>query len=130
MDIAAVTIHARTTKDLSDVSARWETVQETVELRNKYGVSKDKTLIIGNGDVTSLHDARRRAEETGADGIMVGRGMFGNPWFFDCARKNPPTVEEKLNGAVEHAKLFEKLFIKSIVALSVMSACINFIFGI
>lgn len=97
-----LTIHARTRKEMSKVPARWEHVKEVVEIRNKMGVN---TKIIGNGDVKSIKEGIRLAKETGCDGIMVGRGVFGNPWFFSA--KNP-TTKEKLKVLVEHTKLFEK----------------------
>ena len=49
-----------------------------------------KPLIIGNGDITSLSEARQKAEQYGLDGIMIGRGVFHNPWIF-----NPEIVETK-----------------------------------
>ncbi len=117
---ALVTIHARTRKEMSLVPARWERVKRAVEIRDE--VQKDfkvKTLIAGNGDITSREDAFKKIKESGADGAMIGRGLFGNPWFFSVSQrpglKTPkrsdlfPTVEEKLNALVEHTKLFEKL---------------------
>jgi tRNA-dihydrouridine synthase len=82
-DLAALTIHCRTRKELSSVPARWEHVKEVVEIRNKMG--KD-TVIIGNGDVQDIADANEKAQATGADGVMIGRAIFGNPWLFDKRR--------------------------------------------
>lgn len=131
---AAVTIHARTRKDMSKVPARWERVKRAVEIRDGVG---SKTLILGNGDVLSLEDARRKAELSGADGIMIGRALFGNPWFFHPTKRLPIrltalpthgvnretiitedtsdeaveyiTLEERLRVLVEHSKLFVEL---------------------
>lgn len=102
-DIAVLTIHARTRKEMSDVPARWEHVKQVVEIRDAMGV---KTKIIGNGDVRNIAEAKLRVEETGCDGVMLGRAIFGNPWLF---AEGVPTVEEKLRVMVEHTKLFEKL---------------------
>ena len=102
-DIDALTIHARTRKEMSLVPARWEHVKEVVDIRNKIGV---KTKIIGNGDVRDMEHGKRLVLETGCDGIMVGRGIFGNPWLFS---NKIPTVKEKLKVMVEHTKLFDKL---------------------
>ncbi|MEN9921625.1 MAG: hypothetical protein RLZZ517_603 [Candidatus Parcubacteria bacterium] len=104
---AVLTIHARTRKEMSKVPARWNRIKDAVELRNKL---KSETLIFGNGDVTSLSDAKQKAQETGCDGIMVGRGIFGNPWFFDEKSEGGETIslEEKLRALVEHTYLFEK----------------------
>lgn len=104
-NIAALTIHARTRKEMSKVPARWEHVREVVELRDKLGVD---TLILGNGDVKDIEDAKQKAAETGCDGIMLGRAIFGNPWLFDQNRKVIP-LEEKLHVLVEHTKLYEEL---------------------
>lgn len=115
---AVITIHARTRKEMSKVAARWEHVQEAVLLRDQIQneewqaahPGESKTLIFGNGDVLSLADAEQKAKETGADGIMVGRAIFGNPWFF-----NPEVdathipVPERLRVMLEHTKLFEEV---------------------
>jgi len=100
---AAVTVHARTRKEMSKVPARWEFVSRAVEIRNASG---KKTLILGNGDVKDLSEARMRVVETGCDGVMLGRAIFGNPWLFS---ERTPETKEKLRVLVEHTKLFEKL---------------------
>jgi tRNA-dihydrouridine synthase len=110
--IALLTIHARTRKEMSDVPARWEHVAEVVALRDKLQsdiAPEDRTLIFGNGDVYSLNDADKKAFDTKADGVMVGRGIFGTPWFFDRNRLGEISIKEKLNIMVEHTKLFEEL---------------------
>jgi len=78
-NIDALTIHARTRKEMSDVPANWDHVKRVVEIRNQMKV---KTKIIGNGDVKNIEEGRKLAEETGCDGIMIGRAIFGNPWLF------------------------------------------------
>lgn len=99
----ALTIHARTKKELSDVPARWKDVARVVEMARGTG-----TIIIGNGDVHDLADAKAKARESGADGVMLGRAIFGNPWVFDPASAGKiPTIEEKLLALVEHTKLYE-----------------------
>jgi tRNA-dihydrouridine synthase len=100
--LPALTVHLRTRKEMSDVPAHWELMPEIVKLRNEIS---PETLIIGNGDVMSLDEARKRVEESGCDGVMIGRGIFGNPWFFSG---KSATMEERLKGLVEHTKLFEK----------------------
>ncbi len=136
--IAALTVHARTRKELSLVPADWSRIKQVVKLRDKLA---PETVIIGNGDVTSLADGRAKAQMSGCDGVMVGRALFGNPWFFDVTREvvaalpqksifrnvpilkhffdtkrtaptsatNPITTEERLLVLVEHTKLFEEL---------------------
>ncbi len=136
--IAALTVHARTRKDLSLVPAQWEYLKQVVALRDQIA---PETVIIGNGDVVSLADGRAKAHSSGVDGVMVGRALFGNPWFFDPTREvvatlpkrsmfyklpfigrwfetkrkapvsttNPITTAERLRVLVEHTKLFEEL---------------------
>ncbi len=125
---AVITIHARTRKEMSKVPARWEHVREAVALRNEIQnedwqrehPEEKQTLIFGNGDVTSLDDAYRKAEETGADGVMLGRAIFGNPWLFNPAKSRDGRITsshpvehvalaEQLRVLVEHARLFEEI---------------------
>ncbi|MDB5265800.1 MAG: tRNA-dihydrouridine synthase [Parcubacteria group bacterium] len=75
----ALTVHLRTRKEMSLVDAHWELMARAVQLRNEHS---PETIILGNGDVKDLADARAKAEATGADGIMLGRAVFGNPWLF------------------------------------------------
>jgi nifR3 family TIM-barrel protein len=103
---AAVTIHARTRKDMSKVPARWERVKRAVEIRNECGSS---ARILGNGDALSRSDARIKARESGADGVMLGRAIFGNPWLFGERSTAEISLGECLRVMVEHTKLFEEL---------------------
>ena len=103
---SAVTIHARTRKEMSKVPARWEFVKRAVEIRNE---ASSGTLIFGNGDAVGIDDARRKCEETGCDGVMLGRAIFGNPWLFSYSHELENSVEDRLRVLVEHTKLFEKL---------------------
>jgi nifR3 family TIM-barrel protein len=101
--VAVVTVHARTRKEMSKVPAQWSAVGRTVKMRNE--IAPD-TLIIGNGDVADPDEGRMRVKETGADGVMFGRAIFGNPWLF---AKRTPDIKEKLEVLVEHTKLFDEL---------------------
>ena len=102
-NLAALTVHLRTRKEMSNVPAHWDLMKRIIEIRNELGVD---TLIIGNGDVLDLDDAKQKAKEFGCDGIMLGRAIFGNPWLFVNKK---PTLEEKLKMMVKHTKLFEKM---------------------
>lgn len=101
---AVITVHARTRKELSLVPANWDYVTRAVKLAEGTG-----TLIIGNGDVESLQDAKERTNATGAHGAMIGRAIFGKPWFFDRTRTEEPTLKEKFEIMIEHTHLYEKL---------------------
>lgn len=107
---AAITIHARTRKEMSLVPAHWEVIKDAVELRDKHDSSKNKTLILGNGDVKNLSEAKIRVKETGADGVMIGRGIFGNPWVFNKkVKEGSISIQEKLKVMIEHTHLFEQV---------------------
>ena len=104
---AVLTMHARTRKEMSKVPAHWDLIKRVVELRNELGSG---SLIIGNGDAESLTDAQRKASESGADGVMLGRAIFGNPWLFHPEKDlSNVTLEERLTVMLEHTKLFSKL---------------------
>ena len=103
---AAVIIHARTRKEMSGVPAHWDVIKRAVLIRDSL---KSNTLILGNGDSLNISDAKEKAKETGADGVMLGRAIFGNPWLFDT-RKKKVSKEEKLKVMVENTLLFEKIF--------------------
>jgi len=103
--IAALTIHFRTRKEMSLVPARWERMERIKELRDQ--ISPD-TILIGNGDVKTLEEGRVLSRKHGADGVMIGRGIFGNPWLFDENKKEVST-QEKLEVMLEHTKLYTEL---------------------
>ncbi|MAF59795.1 MAG: tRNA-dihydrouridine synthase [Candidatus Pacebacteria bacterium] len=100
---ATIVLHARTRKEMSKVPAHWEVIKRAVKIRDEL---KSGTLIVGNGDAADLVHAKKLAEESGADGVMLGRAIFGNPWLFSG---EIPSIEEKLKVMVEHTKLFEEL---------------------
>jgi nifR3 family TIM-barrel protein len=102
---AAVAIHARTRKEMSLVPARWERVKRAVKIRDEL---KSSTLIAGNGDVKDLNEARARVAETGCDGVMLGRAIYGNPWLY-ATRTEAPSPEERISALIEHIKLFDEL---------------------
>ena len=105
-NLATLTIHGRTAQELSDVPAHWEEIGKAVYVRNKLN---QKTLIIGNGDVEDLADASEKVKQYGVDGVMIGRGIFHNPWLFNLQVTNKSTSpDEKLKLLLKHAQLFEK----------------------
>ena len=104
---AAVTIHARTAKEMSHVPARWDRIARAKEIARERG---SRALIIGNGDVVSLEDGKLKIENWGVDGVMVGRGVFGNPWFFNpTVTRESLTPRERMRVLLEHAQLFDEL---------------------
>lgn len=110
--LSAITMHARTRKEMSLVPARWERIKRAVEIAHNLDSSENRTLIFGNGDIANLADAKEKIKQTGADGAMIGRGIFGNPWFFNKEKSiEDISLEEKLSVMLEHTFLFEKLFL-------------------
>ena len=107
-DLAAITIHARTAKQMSKRPADWEEIGKIVEMRNKIA---PETLIIGNGDVTSYKSVLEMREKYGVDGVMIGRGVFANPWVFvKNTDKDTHTKKEYLDMLAFHLDLFEKTY--------------------
>ncbi len=103
-DLAALTVHLRTRNEMSDVPAKWELMPQIVALRDKIA---PQTLVLGNGDVNSLEMGREYATKYGSDGVMIGRGIFGNPWFFTG---RTPELRERLERMITHTELFEKVY--------------------
>ena len=103
---AALTFHLRTRKEMSRVPAHWEEMPKIVERAKGTGV-----LIIGNGDIWSLDQAEEVCEQYGCDGVMIGRGVFGNPWLFNRERKiDSLSMTDRLDTMLEHCRLYEEVF--------------------
>jgi len=101
----ALTVHARTVSEMSKVPAHWDKIKTVVDMRNAMGST---TLIIGNGDVKSLSEAKQKVAEAGADGAMIGRGIFENPYLFsETITLRDKTPEEKLRLLLEHIWLWQ-----------------------
>ncbi len=79
-DIAALSVHARTKKEMSKVPAHHELFGEIVKLKDKIA---PRTLVIGNGDILSREQGLNLAKTHGLDGIMIGRGVFQNIHVFN-----------------------------------------------
>ncbi|MBH0202137.1 MAG: tRNA-dihydrouridine synthase [Nitrospira sp.] len=74
---AVISLHGRTLRQMYRGTADWSAIARAVELVKGTG-----TLLLGNGDIQSLDDIAGRVRETGVDGVLVGRGVLGAPWFF------------------------------------------------
>ena len=103
--VAVLTVHLRTRKEMSLVPAHWDLMPQIVALRDKIS---PETLIIGNGDVLNTQDGKNKIAQSGCDGAMLGRAIFGNPWLFD-ENKKEISIKEKLEVMCEHTKLFEEM---------------------
>ncbi|MBP6882154.1 MAG: tRNA-dihydrouridine synthase [Candidatus Levybacteria bacterium] len=106
LDLEALTIHGRTAKEMSEVPAHWDEIGKVVKLRDKM---EKHTVIIGNGDIVSRQDGLDKVAEYGLDGIMIGRGIFKDPWIFNKDHfGDAVTQKEKLEMYLEHVRLYEK----------------------
>ena len=101
--VDALTIHGRTRRQMSEGLADWNEIAKAVKLRDAMA---PHIRIIGNGDVESVDDGLQRCEKYGTDGVMIGRGIFKNPWLFSPERSEIP-VEEKLEHLLLHIQLYE-----------------------
>lgn len=99
---AVITVHGRIQKQQSEGESNWDEIAKAVKLRDDSGSS---TLIHGNGDAFTLEDAFTKVEKYGVDGVMIGRGIFQSPWFFNQHREEASPAE-RLNLLWEHAQLF------------------------
>jgi len=102
--IDALTIHGRTAKQLSDVPANWEEIAKAVKIKNKIS---PRTIIIGNGDVKNQNDVKEKYNLYGVDGVMVGRGIFTNPWIFEKNEKKHGWEDYK-RVLLKHLELYDQ----------------------
>ena len=106
LGIKALAVHARTRCQKYKGDARWDWLKK---LKNTPGL---EIPIIGNGDVKSPQDVKRMFDETGVDGVMIGRGAIGNPWIFERSRHYletgellpEPSVDDRIELCVEQLK--------------------------
>lgn len=104
--LAALTVHLRTVAELSKVPAHWEFMSKIIELKNALA---PETLIIGNGDITSLNEIHSKYNEYKCDGFMVGRGIFANPWMFNSQQKDI-SVYERHATFLQQVKLHKEIW--------------------
>lgn len=102
--LSAITLHARTQKMQSLYPAEWDQVALAVKVKN--GINPT-IKIIGNGDVDSWEQGTELMNKTGADGVMVGRGIFANPWIFS-GEEREREIHEKTDLLEKHISLFDK----------------------
>ena len=89
-DIANLSIHLRTRKEMSQVAAHWELIPEIKALRDEIAPN---TLLTINGDIPDRKTGLELVEKYGVDGVMIGRGIFKNPYAFEKEPKEHSTKE-------------------------------------
>lgn len=101
----ALIVHLRTRKEMSKVPAHWDLAERIVSLRDTHS---PETVLLGNGDIETRAQAVEKLKETGLNGIMLGRGIFGNPWLFEKEEKEH-SREERLAALLTLAEYFEAM---------------------
>ena len=103
-DIVNLTVHLRTKKEMSNVDAHWELIPEIKKLRDEVA---PHTLLTINGDILDRQKGLELAEKYGIDGVMIGRGIFHNPFAFETEKKEH-TSEALLDLLRLHLDLHDK----------------------
>jgi tRNA-dihydrouridine synthase len=101
---AAIILHGRTQKQQSEGLSDWEEIARGARIRDQI---HPQTKFLGNGDVLSVTHGEELALKYGLDGVMIGRGIFMNPWFFNPLHDRPSKTE-KLDQLLLHTRLFER----------------------
>ncbi|MDX9970454.1 MAG: tRNA-dihydrouridine synthase [Candidatus Gracilibacteria bacterium] len=97
-----ITVHGRTLKQLYSGRADWDSIRRASRVVRGAGI-----LFLGNGDIQNMQDARDKISEFEVDGVMVGRAVQGNPWFFT---EHIPSVSEKLDAIIEHSEILANMY--------------------
>jgi nifR3 family TIM-barrel protein len=104
-----IIIHGRTRKMMYTGVADWEAIKFGAEIVKNYNQkNKTDTLILGNGDVKDLPDAYEKIKASGVDGVMIGRSILSNPWFF-CKKNKRITPKDRKKILLKHLMLFFRI---------------------
>lgn len=106
MHPAAITIHGRTRQMMSEGEAMWDEIGKAVKLRDAVHPG---TLILGNGDVSDYATIRSHVDTYGVDGVMVGRGVFRNPWMFRKELQQV-TFSQRIDLIRKHIALYDAVW--------------------
>jgi nifR3 family TIM-barrel protein len=101
-NIDVLSVHGRTARGEFSIFANWDCIYDCVKLRNSIG---SKTLLLGNGDITSIKQAREYSQRYLVDGVMIGRAAISNPWVF--SGREDVSQKEKFLLLQRHINLFE-----------------------
>lgn len=107
--IDALIVHGRIQKQMSDGLADWDEIAKAVQLRNAI----NSTIpILGNGDVLTISDGLLKCQQHNLNGIMVGRGIFHDPWMFGPTKQHI-TLQERLRVLLFHNQLYQQTWQES-----------------
>jgi len=105
-NLSMLTIHGRTQREMSAVPAHWDLIGEVSKMRSTLA---PQTILVGNGDVESHGQGRALATQYGLDGIMIGRGIFTDPFVFSTESPWPNyTKQQRVELFRKHVTLFEE----------------------
>ena len=114
-----IAIHGRTLSQMYRGRSNWEAIALATQRIRKHGIG-----VLGNGDIQTLQEATARIQESGVNGVLIGRGALGNPWIFQgipqvrkaistgssLELKTPePSLDEKFQAMMNHAQCFESI---------------------
>lgn len=110
LGIQMITVHGRTRCQLYNGRSDWKFIRSVKEAV--------KLPVIGNGDVVTVQDAKNLLEQSGADGVMIGRGAYGRPWFIKQAydyvsggkMSEDPSIQQQLDIVLEHFENILQLY--------------------
>lgn len=114
-----IAIHGRTLAQMYRGQSDWEAIALAAQRIRKHGIG-----VLGNGDIQTLQEAKTRIQESGVNGVLIGRGALGNPWIFQgisqvrnaLSTGSPlklmalePSLDEKFQAMISHARYFEAI---------------------
>ncbi len=115
----AITIHGRTLSQMYRGESNWKAIAQAAARIRAHGI-----VALGNGDLKSLIHAHQRIQHSGVDGVLIGRGVLGNPWIFQeieqvreafltrtpfALKNSEPSLHEKFQAMIKHAQCFETI---------------------
>jgi nifR3 family TIM-barrel protein len=114
-----ISMHGRTLSQMYRGQSDWEAIALAANRIRQHGI-----LAIGNGDIKNLADAHQRIQDSGVNGVLIGRGALGNPWIFQeiqqvrkalaiqsplDLKRSEPSLDEKFQAMINHAQCFETI---------------------
>jgi nifR3 family TIM-barrel protein len=114
-----IAIHGRTLSQMYRGQSDWEAIALAAQRIRKHGIG-----VLGNGDIQTLQEATTRIQESGVNGVLIGRGALGNPWIFQGIpqvrkalstgsplelKASEPSLDEKFQAMINHAQCFETI---------------------